>query len=191
MAKDPRKMSAFESGMRGRETPKTKRAGGKGNGEASAEPAQDTAPEKADAYSSGMRGVEEDKRKVLRLTKTKSCAQDDSGSGKSSSRVAAATHDPAAAPRRRAEDKTGQAAANASSNGEEIDLPADSDGHGQTMPSESARRRAEEAYTLGIPGNNTEAAAAGEEPWAEEDETHINIRVPKASLKKKPGLQGS
>ena len=168
MAKDPRKMSAFESGMRGRETPKTKRAAGKANGEADLKLVQDTAPGKADAYSSGMRGMETE-------------------SSKSPDTV------PAGAPRRRAEDKTDPAAAAAStfSDVEESDLPAGSDGHGQTMSSETARGRAEAAYQLGTPGNNTEAAAAGDQPWAEEDDTHINIRVPKASLKKKPGLQGS
>ena len=43
--------------------------------------------------------------------------------------------------------------------------------------------------------NSTELAAEGKEPegegiLGEEDDTHINIRIPKASLKKKnPGLQ--
>jgi hypothetical protein len=50
---------------------------------------------------------------------------------------------------------------------------------------------ASSSYKIGIPGNNTEAAAAGMEPSAEEDDTHINVRIPKASLKRKaPGVQG-
>jgi hypothetical protein len=64
----------------------------------------------------------------------------------------------------------------------------------------SARSAAADAYGMGRnenAANSTEEAAAGNEPsgegiLGEEDDTHINIRIPKASLKRKQsGMAGS
>ncbi len=185
MAKDPRKMSAFESGMRGRETPKPavtksspKRVAGKSEGKAGNDDVRESAAGKFDAFTSGMRGKEVKGHETFYP--------------RASDGIPAGTRSAKGAPQRRAEDRAEFADPTSDfSDVEESDLPEGSDGNGQTMSSDTARSRAEEAYKLGSPGSNLEAAAAGDEPWAEEDDTHINIRVPKATMKKKPGLQGS
>lgn len=46
---------------------------------------------------------------------------------------------------------------------------------------------AKDAGKMGIDGNNLEQASQGEPIGAEEDDTHINIRVPKASISKRHG----
>ncbi len=182
MARDPRKTSAYESGMRGAEKPKVQSGntggdrGGRGPagspGSESSQGAGKTVgtPNGVDqsAYMSGMRGMEKPKQKS----------------------PAAATDHPSGGG---GEHKQGPNT-----------VVGEPGGHNDAgtgaragVSAATARSRGQDAYGLGIPGNNTELSAAGADPGSEpimgeEDDTHINIRVPKASLKKKAaGLQGN
>lgn len=141
--RDPRKNSAFDSGMRGREKPSSGgNAGerayegggspkvGNGPGEQVQGPGRQVGDAQGDGavFSSGMRGAEKPK-------------------GPSAQ------------------------AANGVNRGD-------------------IQKSATAAGEMGSPGNNTEEAALGEdhEPegiLGEEDDTHIHLRVPKASLKRK------
>lgn len=184
MARDPRKGGAFDSGMRGREKPKVE-SGNVGGDRGSRGPdagagseskqmpgktVGDAAGVDLSAYTSGMRGIEKPKQKAV------------DGVG---------TQQP----------KAGTVAGNRQTPHSTVGNPAGHDdaGHGarRGVADSHLKKTGTDAYTMGLPGNNTEAAAAGEEPsgdgiLGEEDDTHINIRIPKASLKKKQsGMAGS
>ena len=178
--RDPRKNSAFESGMRGREKPKVQESHGgtKVNDNAGGESRQEAGktigePGGVDhtdsAYSSGMRGMERPKQKSAAAGANKEVR----GSEVAGNRQEPDTHvgDPAG-----------------HNDAERGARKGVHDSH--------LHATAKEAYELGIPGNSTEEAAdyqpGGEGIIGEEDDTHINVRIPKASLKKKnPGLQTS
>ena len=186
MGRDPRKGAAFASGMRGREKPKVADAHGKTMGTESdsaggGEMKQgantvvgnpDGVSQTDSAYSSGMRGLETGKQK----------SASDTGKG-------GATYGQQREGKQQKEGKQEPDAYVGSPDGEQgahNDAPL----HGAQsgVSDASLRTHAAAAYKLGIPGNSTEQAASGEEPiGAEEDDTHINVRIPKASLKKKQG----
>jgi hypothetical protein len=189
MARDPRKNSAFDSGMRGREKPKVDSGntggdrGGRGpDGGAGSESKQMAGKTVGDAngidhtdpvYSSGMRGLERPKQK--------------SAAGGANKEV-----------------KGPEVAGNRQEGDSHVGEPM---GHNDAqrgvrhgVSESSMRDSGENAYAMGNDGNavnSSEAAAEGHEPsgegiLGEEDDTHINIRIPKASLKKKnSGLQTS
>ena len=192
MARDPRKNSAFESGLRGREKPKVEsgNTGGDrgargpdgGSGSESKMMAGRTVgdPNGIDhtdpAYSSGMRGLERPKQKPA----SGGANEEPRGAVVSGNRQEANTHvgEPAGEQSWSPDDRGPKKGVN--------------DGH--------LRQRAEDAYRMGNDDNavnSSEEAAQGEEPQGEgilgeEDDTHINIRIPKASLKKKnPGVQSN
>jgi hypothetical protein len=56
---------------------------------------------------------------------------------------------------------------------------------GAVLGGGEAQAKTSAGYKVGIPGNNLEHAAAGHEPSFEEDDTHLNIRVPKTSFKRR------
>lgn len=188
MARDPRSGSAFTSGMRGREKPKVQGAHGgtygqekegSGGGESKQGPDKQVGnPDGVNlndsAYSSGMRGMEKAKQK--------------SASGD-------ATYG-----------QTTEGSPGTNSNRQSPDTQVGNpDGHNDAgrgprkgVADSHLQSTAAASHKLGIPGNNTEAASQRVAPigaegiLGEEDDTHINIRIPKASLKKKnSGLQTS
>jgi hypothetical protein len=169
MARDPRKSSALDSGMRGREKPKASSS----SGEAVAGPGKtigDPDGVGLSAYTSGMRGAEKPKQKAA--------------SG-------AATQQP----------KAGEAGGNRQQPHSTVGKPGGHDDVGQdpgSGVSDAALRSASQAANkMGGPGENLEDAAQGNDPdsngiLGEEDDTHINIRIPKASLKRKQsGMAGT
>jgi hypothetical protein len=181
MARDPRKSSAFESGMRGREKPKADKANtAQPDGAAGSEEKQ--APGKTvgepggvdlSAYTSGMRGIEKPKQK------------DAAGS---------ATQQP----------KAGQASGNSQKPHSTVGKPGGHDdaasGNRSGVSNGAARSKATDAYALGTnenAANSTEEAAQGHEPegdgiLGEEDDTHINVRIPKSSIRRKQaGMAGT
>lgn len=182
MARDPRKNSAFDSGMRGREKPKVAESHGRTavNDNPGAESVQAAGKTVGDpggvdhmdsAYSSGMRGMEKPKQK--------------SAEGDANKEV-----------------KGPEVAGNRQEGDTHVGEPM---GHNDAergvrhgVSEGTMRGTGEDAYHMGNDGNavnSSEAAAEGHQPsgegiLGEEDDTHINIRIPKASLKKKnPGLQ--
>lgn len=183
MSRDPRKAGAFDSGMRGREKPKIQTGntdatkgpdGGTGSESKMTPGATVGTPKGVDlsAYTSGMRGIEKPKQAAA-SGDANMFAEEGSKMG-----------------------------------GENKQGPSTIVGHpsGHSDAASGARKgikdsalqsRVTDTRKLGIAGNNTEAAAAGNEPsgegiLGEEDDTHINIRIPKASLKKKQsGMAGS
>jgi hypothetical protein len=179
MARDPRKNSAFESGLRGREKPKVADSHGSTavNDNAGGESRQAAGKTIGDpggvdhmdpAYSSGMRGMEKAKQKPA----------SGAGNEQPSGGVQAGNHQK---PHSTVGDPAGH---NDAGRGERKGF-----GDG------AARGSGEDAYAMGNDGNaanSSERAAEGKEPQGdgilgEEDDTHINIRIPKASLKKKAG----
>jgi hypothetical protein len=179
MKKLASKNSAYESGMRGAQKPKVQSGNGQGEagtmgndgaagGESSQAPGKTIGDPKGvglDAYSSGMRGVEKPKQKSPDAATQ--ATGDQSGSGSSLQ------------------------GANTS-----VGIPKGDNSEQQTvgksLADAEAEKRGTSAYKLGVPGNNTEHAAAGHEPSFEEDDTHFNIRVPKTSFKRRqPGLNGN
>jgi hypothetical protein len=180
MARDPRKNSAFDSGMRGREKPKVQEAHGstKVNDNAGGENKQGAGktigtPGGVDlsAYSSGMRGIEKPKQKSAADGATYGQGKEGAGGGENKQ-----------APDTRVGNPDGH---NDAARGKR---------HG--VDEGGMRNAGSDAKKLGIPGNNTEEASQSAHPEGEagilgdEDDTHINLRIPKASLKKKnPGLQ--
>lgn len=191
MARDPRSGSAFTSGMRGREKPKVQGAHGGTYGqekEGSAGGESKQGPDKQvgnpdgvnlndSAYSSGMRGMEKSKQKSASGGAT--WGQDKEGNpGTGSNRQD---------PDTRVGNPDGEQSWSSADRGPKKGV---ADSHLQST--------AVASHKLGIPGNNTEAASQKVAPigaegiLGEEDDTHINIRIPKASLKKKnSGLQTS
>ena len=188
MARDPRKGAAYASGMRGREKPKVAEAHGRTMGQedshAGADGNSKQGPGKVignpdgvspndSAYSSGMRGLETGKQKPAARaggtagTATFGQARGSKSGGESHQEANTMIGNPDGTDTARMEAPSGV-----------------SDAH--------IRGTAEEAYKLGIPGNNTEQAAQGGDPiGAEEDDTHINIRVPKSSITKRKGARQS
>jgi hypothetical protein len=174
MARDPRKGSAFESGMRGREKPKIADAHGKTVGsEAGSNSGGESkqganslvgTPDGVDlsAYTSGMRGPEQPKQKPA------SGAANDhpsGGGGENKQGPNTVVGEPGG------HNDAGQGA-----------KKGVNDSHLQSV--------AKGAHEMGIPGSSTEQAAIGQPEGTpgilgEEDETHINVRIPKASLRKK------
>lgn len=190
MARDPRKNSSFESGMRGRDKPKVSSAHGGTMGTESDSGAggeSKQGPNKVvgnpdgvslndSAYSSGMRGLEKGKQKPASGAANKFAEEGSTMGGES---------------------KQGDNTIVGNPKGEQSWSSADR-GPKKGVGDEHLRGAAEGAYKMGIPGNNTEEAAGHKAPegeagiLGEEDDTHINIRIPKASLKRKnPGLQTS
>lgn len=168
MAKDPRKQSAFESGMRGSQKPKIQSGNGRGeagtqgpDGGAGSENRQqagstvgDSKGVGLDVYSSGIRGSEKPKQKS-----------------------------PAAATL-----ATGNEAGKGSVGNPKGDNTAQS--LGKSTDDSTLHAHASDAYSQ--ENNSTERASVGMEPTAEEDDTHINVRIPKASLKRRQaGLNGN
>ncbi len=186
MARDPRKSGAFESGMRGKEKPKVESgntggdrgargpAGGTGSEsvQAPGKTVGDSAGVDLSAYTSGMRGAEKPKQKAASGDANMFAEEGSKMGGESKQGPNTIVGHP------KGHDDAGQGA-----------RKGVTDSH--------LKKTGQDAYGLGTPGNNTEAAAAGEEPsgegiLGEEDDTHINIRIPKASLKRKAsGIQGS
>lgn len=182
MARDPRKSGAFDSGMRGRETPKVQTGNTAGGARGpSGSPGSESAqapgrtvgdPNGVDlaAYTSGMRGVEKPKQK------------DASGSANRQPRA-------------------GEAGGNRQKPHSTVGKPGGHDDAGQGerkgVSDGALRSKAQDAYSMGGPSENLEEAAQGGDPegngiLGEEDDTHINIRIPKASLKRKQsGMAGT
>lgn len=176
MGRDPRKGAAFASGMRGREKPTIADSHGRTMGEedtgtAGGEKKQvpmghignpDGVDHTDPVYSSGMRGLETGKQKKAGGSAQYGQTTEGSGGGENKQAPNTAVGNPDG-------DNTvkrGQTSGVA-------------DSHMQST--------AKDAHKLGIPGNNTEQASQGEPIGAEEDDTHINIRVPKASISKRKG----
>lgn len=181
MGRDPRKGAAFASGMRGREKPTIADAHGRTMGEedtgtAGGEKKQvpmghignpDGVDHTDPVYSSGMRGLETGKQKRAQQGRGGSDAQygqTDHGAGGGESKQG---------PDKQVGNPDGD---NTVKRGQTSGV---ADSHMQST--------AKDAHDLGIPGNNTEQASQGEPLSAEEDDTHINIRVPKSSIAKRKG----
>lgn len=168
MARDPRKNSAFDSGLRGREKPKASSGGGESKqGPNSTVGTPDGAS--VDAFSSGMRGSQ----KPASGAATQHVEGTPGGENKQG--VNTVVGQPSG------HDDAGQ--------GKRAGIDS---GHFQAA--------AKSAHDLGAAGSNnsTEHAASQSHPMGEEgilgeeDDTHINVRIPKASLKRKaPGVQGN
>jgi hypothetical protein len=180
MARDPRKGGAFESGMRGKEKPKVESGntggdrGARGpDGGAGSEDRQAAGKTVGDsngvdlsAYTSGMRGMEKPKQKGA-ANQASEQVKGRSG-GESRQGPDAIVGQPEGHTEAGKGNRTGV-----------------SDG--------TARSAAQDAYAMGRnddAANSSELAAEGKEPQGdgilgEEDDTHINIRIPKASLKRK------
>lgn len=177
MGRDPRKGAAFASGMRGREKPKVADAHGRTLGEedtgtAGGEKKQvpmghignpDGVDHTDPVYSSGMRGLETGKQKKAGGSAQYGQTREGSGGGENKQGPDTVVGNPDG-------DDTAKKAGVAS---------GISDSHMQSA--------AKDAHKLGIPGNNTEQATQGEPIGAEEDDTHINIKVPKSSIMKRKG----
>jgi hypothetical protein len=168
--------------MRGREKPKVQSGNGRGEqgtkgpdggagGENTQGPGKTVGDPKGvglDAYTSGMRGPEKPKQKSV-------------------DQAMQTTGDNVAAGNLSGNRKQGPNSVVGKPEGENPEVAGKRTGVGDNQLQSSTTG----AYKIGIPGNNTEAAAAGMEPSAEEDDTHINVRIPKASLKRKAsGVQG-
>lgn len=175
MARDPRKGSAFDSGMRGREKPKIADAHGKTaapKGDSAGNEKQHAGGRIGDntgvdlsAYTSGMRGPEKPKQKPA--AGAANYGQGSEGSAGGENRQAPDT---------------------------QVGNP---DGHNDAGTGKRAgvdaaglRSAGSNAKELGV-GSNLEQASQSAEPegqagvLGEEDDTHINLRIPKASLKRK------
>lgn len=190
MARDPRKNSSFDSGMRGRQKPQVTNAHGgtfgqedegKAAGELKSKQGPDTQVGNPDgvglsAYTSGMRGPEKPKQKsanggVGNMGDANMGVEDGSTMG--------------------GENKQGANTIVGQPSGH----PEAGKGPRKGVTDDHLRSAAKAAYGLGDTGsdNNTENSAMGEPGvgaegiLGEEDATHINIRIPKASLKKKQG----
>jgi hypothetical protein len=176
MAKDPRKMSAFESGMRGSSKPKIRSGNGRGeagtdgpdggSGSENRQQAGSTVGDAKgvglDAYTSGMRGNEKPKQKSAAAATTATGNEGGSGSSKQG--------------------------ANTSVGNPKGDNTAKS--LGKSVDDKSLHAHTTDTY--GQENNSLERDSVGLEPTAEEDDTHINIRIPKASLKRRQaGLNGN
>lgn len=63
----------------------------------------------------------------------------------------------------------------------------------QATPNPTLQQHTSDAYKIGdAAGASTENAAEQVAPTVEEDDTHINVKIPKSSLgKKKPGVHGA
>lgn len=182
MSRDGKKNSAFASGMRGREKPKVASSHGgtmvNDNGGENPTSTQRQEPGKTigmpggvdqtdPVYSSGMRGLERGSQKPAAKdggtagTATFGQARGSASGGENAQKANTMIGNPDGT------DTSGRGARSGVS-----------DAHLQST--------AKSAHDLGIPGNNTEAASQGTDPiGAEEDETHINIKIPKKSITKK------
>lgn len=183
MARDPRKNSAFDSGMRGKDKPTIQGAHGgtygqekqgSGGGESKQGPStQVGTPDGVDlsAYTSGMRGPEKPKQKPASGAANKFAEEGSTMGGENKQGPDTIVGQP------KGHNDAGT-------------------GPRKGVNDSQLRGTPSDAKKLGIPGNNTEAASQGQPGEGEEgilgdeDDTHINLRIPKASLKKKnPGLQ--
>lgn len=168
MARDPRKNSAFDSGLRGREKPKASSGGGESKqGPNSTVGTPDGAS--VDAFSSGMRGSQKPASGAA-TQHVEGTAGGENKQGVNTIVGQPKGHDDAEmGPKKGVTDSHFQSTAKA-------------------------------AHDFGVAGSNnsTEEAAGQSHPMGEEgilgeeDDTHINVRIPKASLKRKaPGVQGN
>jgi len=149
MARDPRKASAFDSGMRGSQKPS--------GGESKQGPGTKVGNPHGEAYSSGMRGNERPKEQPVEDAAATQATGDAIGAGSSKQ----GPNTSVGVPKGQDTSKTVAAA----------------------MSGKQAQSATSDAYK---PGNaNLETAASGGEPQFEEDDTHVNIRVPKTSFKRK------
>lgn len=172
MARDPRKGGAYDSGMRGKE--KQKAASGSESNQTAGKTVGDPRGVDLSAYTSGMRGMEKPKQKDASGGATEQVSGKSGGESKQGVNTVVgqpAGHDDAA------------------------------QGMRKGVTDGSLRSKAQDAYAMGNDGNaanSTEEAAQGKEPSGEgilgEEDEHgnINIRFPRASLKKKQsGMAGS
>lgn len=173
MARDPRKGGAFDSGMRGKE--KAKPSSGSENKQSAGNSVGDPRGVDLSAYTSGMRGPEKAKQKDASGSANKFAEEGSTMGGESKQGPDTVVGHP----------KGHSDAAHGNRTGV-------SDG--------DKRSKASDAYGMGRNDNavnSSEAAAQGHQPsgegiLGEEDDTHINIRIPKSSLKKKQsGMAGS
>lgn len=182
MARDPRKGSAYDSGMRGREKPKIEgNAGGdrgaRGpSGSSGSESKQQAGKTVGDsggvdlsAYLSGMRGNEKPKQKDAAGSANQQPGGNEAGGNRQQPHTTIgkpAGHDDA-----------GEGARAGVSQGQ-------------------MRNAGDAAKKMGIAGNSTENSADGSELpegiLGEDDDTHINLKIPKASIRKKvSGMAGT
>jgi hypothetical protein len=112
-----------------------------------------------EAYSSGMRGGEKPKQTPVEDSAATMATGNAGGAGSSRQEAGSSVGNP------KGEDGSKTVAA--------------------AMGGGEAQAHTSDAYKQGTAGNNLEAAAAGHEPSFEEDDTHVNIRVPKSSFKRK------
>lgn len=186
MARDPRKAGAFDSGMRGKEKPKVEGntggdrgargpTGGTGSEthQAAGKTVGDSAGVDLSAYTSGMRGIEKPKQKAASGDANKFAEEGSTMGGESKQGPSTIVGQP------KGHNDAGKGARKGIDDG-------------------ALRSKASDAYEMGRNSsavNSSEEAAQGHEPsgdgiLGEEDDTHINIRIPKASLKRKQhGLQ--
>jgi hypothetical protein len=149
MAKDPRKSSAYDSGLRGRETPKD----GAGTKQGPSTKVGNPDGEGATAFSSGMRGSQKP-------------------------------------PAKASPSQMGNGGEHCQEPGSVIGQPGgiDTAGEGKragVQPGEMQASAGEARNSMDE--NSLERSAAGMSPEADEDDTHINIRVPKSSIRRKQG----
>jgi hypothetical protein len=187
MARDPRKNSAFDSGMRGREKPKVSDSHGgtfKPKGTSAGNEKQQAGGRIGDstgvdlsAYTSGMRGPEAPKQKRN--------AEEGSPAG-------SATYGQERNGTPGGESKQGPNTLVGRPDGRKS-WSSNDRGPKKGVQDSHIQATAKSSHDLGIPGNNTELASQSVEPEGEagilgdEDDTHINLRIPKASLRKKQG----
>lgn len=186
MARDPRKGGAYDSGMRGREKPKVESGntggdrGARGpDGSTGSEHKQSAGKTVGDsngvdlsAYTSGMRGPEKSPQKDASGSANLFAEKGSKMGGESKQGPNTIVGHP------KGHDDAGQ-------------------GPRKGVDDGTLRSAAKSAYTMGGPGQNLEDAAVGHEPdgegiLGEESDTHINISIPKKSLKRKQsGMAGS
>ena len=188
MGRDSKQNSAFASGMRGREKPKIASShGGTMNPPPTHDPLGNEKQEPGKSigmpggidhtdsvYSSGMRGLEAGKQKKAQQGRG---VAGDAGYGQSEKSAGGGeNHQKANTTIGNPDGERGSA----------NDAPLKGQQGG--VDDAHIRTTGTKAYKLGIPGNNTELASSAADPiGAEEDDTHINIRVPKKSITKRQG----
>lgn len=170
MARDPRKGGAYDSGMRGKE--KAKPSSGSENKQSGGNAVGDPGGVDLSAYTSGMRGPEKSPQKDASGSANLFAEKGSKMGGESKQGPNTIVGHP------KGHDDAGQ-------------------GPRKGVDDGALRSAAKSAYAMGGPGQNLEDAAIGHEPdgegiLGEESDTHINISIPKKSLKRKQsGMAGS
>lgn len=149
MARDPRKASAFDSGMRGSQKPS--------GGESKQGPRSKVGNPDGEAYSSGMRGGEKPKEQPVEDAAATQATGNAAGAGSSRQGPNTSVGNP------KGEDSSKTIAG--------------------AMSGKQTQSATSGAYKPDT--SNLEAASQGQDPQFEEDDTHLNIRVPKTSFKRK------